>query len=131
MRRFLLTVAAAATALTSTACSDSTGLGANVAGSYELRAINGQPLPADVGSLTYEGGILELDSDGTFVERLQYREFGSPLSTQQDFFGTWERSGSEIRLDYDGGIMLYAQRTSSTRILLEDNNGNDWSYQRF
>jgi hypothetical protein len=131
MRRFLLTTAAAVTALTGTACSDSIGLGSNVAGSYELRTINGQGLPVDLGSRTYEGGVLELDSDGTFVEVLQFREFGSPLSTQQEFFGSWDRNGNEIRLEYDDGTTLFADRTSSSRIVLEDNSGNDWAYQRF
>ncbi len=130
MRRFLLTVAAAATALTGTACSDSTGLGTNVAGSYELRTVNGQFLPADVGSVTYEAGLLELDPDGTFVETLQYRDFGGSLTTQ-DFTGTWDRSGSQILLDYDSGVRLSAQRTSSSRILLTDANGDEFSYQRF
>jgi hypothetical protein len=131
MRRFLLTVAAAATTLTGAACTDSTGLGSNVAGSYELRTINGRGLPVQLDSRTYEGGVLEIDSDGTFVEVLQFREFGDPLSTQQQFPGTWERSGSEIRLDYNDGTTYFATRTSSSRIVVEDNNGNDWAYQRF
>jgi hypothetical protein len=131
MRRFLLTVAAAATALTGAACTDSTGLGSNVTGSYELRTINGQALPVQLSSETIEGAVLEIDSDGRFVETIQFREFGVPLSTQQDFFGTWERNGSEIRFDYDDGFTLFGQRTSSSRIVLEDRNGNDWAYQRF
>jgi hypothetical protein len=132
MRRFLLTVAAAATALTGTACGDSTGLGSNPAGSYELRTINGQSLPVQVGGLIYEGGVLELDSDGEFVEILEFREPGDPLSTQRPFPGFWEREGSdEIRLEYDDGTTLFARRQSSSRIVIEDNNGNDWSYQRF
>jgi hypothetical protein len=131
MRRFLLTVAAAATALTSTACSDSTGLGSNVAGSYELQTINGQNLPVQLGSRTIEAGQLELDSDGTFVDIIQYRTFGSSLIQTDQFFGTWDRNGSEIRLQYDDGTTLFADRTSSSRITLEDDNGNAWTYQRF
>ena len=131
MRRFLLTVAAAATTLTGTACSDSIGLGSNVAGSYELRTINGRSLPVQLGSETIEGGVLELDSDGRFVDVIQVREFGVPLSTQREFFGTWDWNGSEIRLEYESGDVLFANRTSSSRIVLEDNDGNDWAYQRF
>ena len=131
MRRFLFTVATATTALVGTACSDSTGLGSNVAGSYELRTINGQSLPVNTGSRTIEGGVLELDSDGRFVDVFQYRDFGDPLSTQEELFGNWERNGSQIRLEYDNGDVLFAERTSSSRIVLTDDSGNDWAYQRF
>ena len=131
MRRLLLTVAVAATTLAGTACSDSTGLGSNPAGSYELRTINGQSLPAQMSSRTIEAGELDLDSDGTFVDIIQYRTFGSSLIQTDQFFGTWERNGSEIRLDYDDGTTLFADRTSSSRITLEDTNGNAWTYQRF
>jgi hypothetical protein len=131
MRRFLLTLATAASVLAVTSCSDATGIGSNPAGSYELQTINGQSLPVQLGSRTYEGGVLELDSNGEFVERLQFRDFGDPLSTQQDFFGIWERNGSEIRLDYDDGTTYFATRTSSSRIVVEDNSGNNWSYRRF
>jgi hypothetical protein len=131
MRRFLLTVATAATTLTATACTDSTGIGSNPAGSYELRTINGQSLPVDLGSRTIEGAVLELGNDGRFVEVIQFRDFGEPLSDQDQFFGTWERNGSEVRLDYDDGTTLFAERTSSSRLVLQDDNGNDWAYQRF
>ena len=132
MRRFLLTVAAAATTLTGAACSDSTGIGGNPAGSYELLTINGQGLPVslEAGS-QIEGGVLELDSDGTFVDIVQFRTTGNPLIQQQTFTGTWDRDGSEIQLDYTDGTTLFADRTSSNRIVLEDENGNDWAYQRF
>jgi hypothetical protein len=133
MRRFLLTVAAAATALTGAACSDAIGLGSNIAGSYELRTINNQSLPVQLGSRIYEGGVLEIESNGTFVEVLQYRVSGNPLSTQDEYFGRWERDGDEIVFEYDddNGTTYFGRRTSSSRILLEDNDGNDWSYQRF
>src|ERR687895_757229 len=75
MRRFLFTVATATTALVGTACSDSTGLGSNVAGSYELRTINGQSLPVNTGSRTIEGGVVEVDSDGRVVDVFQLRGF--------------------------------------------------------
>jgi hypothetical protein len=115
MRRFLLTVATAATALTGAACSDVTGIGANVAGSYELTRVNGQSLPApdNTGSVTFHAGVLELDSDGTFFDLLQYRVAGDPRIIDDEEFGTWERNGSEIRLDYDSGFRLFAERMSS------------------
>lgn len=133
MRKLLLTVAAAATVLTGSACSDSTGLSGNVAGTYELRTINGQALPVSnqSGTRIIEAGQLELDSDGTFVDIIQYRTTGSSLIQTDQFFGTWDQNGSEIRLEYSGGTVLFADRTSSNRIVLEDDNGDDWTYLRF
>ncbi len=133
MRRFLLTVAAAATTLTGAACSDSTGIGGDPSGSYELQTINGQGLPVSLeANSQIEGGVLELDSDGTFVDIIQFRTVDNPLVQQRTFFGIWERNGSEIELDYDNSTtILIARRTSSSRLVLEDENGNDWAYRRF
>ena len=132
MRRFFLTVAAA-TALAGTACSDSTGPGGSFVGSYELLTINGVSLPVtnEFGE-TIEGGQLELDSNGEFLDIVNYREFpGAPVRTVQ-FPGTWEREGTDrIRLDYDDGDVFFVRRTSSSRIVLEDNSGNEWAYRRF
>jgi hypothetical protein len=131
MRRFLLTMTAAATTLTASACSDTTGIGSNVTGSYELRTVNGQSLPASNNSVTIEAGVLELDSNGTFVDIVQFRVPGDPLIREDQQFGTWERSGSEVRLDYDNGDTFFADRTSSSRLVLRDDSGNEWAYQRF
>ena len=133
MRRFLLTTAAVATTLVAAACGDSSGLSGNVAGSYELLTINGQSLPVTTQSgRTIEAGQLELDSDETFVDIIQYRTFGSSLIQTDEFFGTWERNGSEIRLEYDNSNdVLFAERTSSSRLVLLDNDGNEWGYRRF
>ena len=133
MRRFLLTMATAASVLAVTSCSDATGIG-GIAGTYELRTLNGQSLPVSdqFGSRTIEAGQLELDSDGNFLEIIQYRLSGSSLIRTDEFFGTWDRDGSNrIRLDYDSGDVLFADRPSSNRIELEDNDGNFWVYQRF
>lgn len=131
MRRFLLTMTAAATTLIASACSDTTGIGSNVTGSYELRTVNGQSLPASNNSVTIEAGVLELDSNGTFVDIVQFRVPGDPLIREDQQFGTWERNGSEVRLDYDNGDTFFADRTSSSRLVLRDDSGNEWAYQRF
>ena len=132
MRRFLLTTAAVATTLIGAACTDSTGLG-NVAGTYELQTINGESLPVFTESgRTIEAGELELESDGTFFDIIQYRVSGSSLIQTEEFTGRWEREGDEIILDYDDSSdVLVAERTSSTRLVLWDNDGNEWGYRRF
>jgi hypothetical protein len=133
MRRFLLTTAAVATTLLGAACGDSSGLGGNAAGSYELLTINGQSLPVTTQSgRTIEAGQLDLDNDGTFFDVIQYRTFGSSLIQTEQFTGFWERNGSEIRLDYDNSNdVLFAERTSSSRLVLTDDVGNEWGYRRF
>jgi hypothetical protein len=125
MRRFLLTTAAAAMTLFSAACGDSAGLNSNVAGSYELLTINGQSLPVQAGSEVIESGELELDADGDFVEIVRFQS-GPP----DVFNGTWERDGDEIIFEYDTGDTFIAERTSSSRFVL-DVNGDDWAYRRF
>jgi hypothetical protein len=134
MRRFLLTAATAATALVGTACGDVTGIGDDVAGSYELIRVNGQSLPAsdNSGTLTFYGGILELDRDGNFSDLIQFRGPGDPAVRSFEVFGTWDRSGSdEIRLDYEDGFTLFAERLSSSRLMLDDGDGNRFEYRRF
>ena len=133
MRRFFLSVATAAVALTATACGDSTGINSNLAGSYELRTINGQSLPATVNSgRTYEAGELEIDNNGEFIETLQFRNFGSNFSTQQDYFGTWDRNGSELQFRYESGAIFQGERLSGSRIVLFDpDTGDEYMYQRF
>jgi hypothetical protein len=129
MRRFLLTTAAVATTLFSAACGDSTGLNSNVAGSYELQTINGQSLPVQAGSDDIESGEIELDADGQFVEIVRIRQLNGQV-TPDVFTGTWDRNGDEIIFDYDDGNTFVAQRTSSSRFVL-DVNGDDWAYRRF
>ena len=133
MRRFLLTTAAVATTLLGAACGDSTGLSGSVAGSYELLAINGQSLPVSTGSgRIIEAGQLDLDSDETFVDIIQYRNPGSSLILTDEFSGTWERNGSEIVLEYDDtNDVFVAERISSSRLVLTDDGGNEWEYRRF
>jgi len=136
MRRLFLSVATAAVALTASACGDSTGIGTNIAGSYELRTINGQSLPVTLNGRTYEAGELEIDNNGDansgdFVETLQFRDFGSGFSDEEAYFGTWDRNGSELEFFYESGARFFGERISSSRIVLQDSNGNEWLYQRF
>jgi hypothetical protein len=134
MRRFLLTAATAATALVGTACGDVIGIGDNFAGSYELIRVNGQSLPAsdNSGAVTFHGGVLELESNGDFSDLIQFRGPGDPAVRSVEVFGTWERSTSdEIRLDYDDGFTLFAERLSNSRLMLEDDDGNRFEYRRF
>jgi hypothetical protein len=133
MRRFLLTAAVAATALAGTACGDSTGIGSSIAGSYELRTVNNLNLPVSnqSGSRTIIAGELDIDSNGEFVEVLTVENFSGTRFTETRF-GLWERSGDEIIFEYDDdGETRFGLRQTNSRIEIEDNVGNVWSYVRF
>lgn len=137
MRRFLLTAAVAATALAGTACGDTTGIGNNITGSYELRTVNNLSLPVsnESGTRTIIAGELEIDSNGSstgeFVEVLTVENFNGARFTET-YFGTWERSGDEILFFYEDTFEeRLGERTSSNRIVIRDDFGNIWSYVRF
>jgi hypothetical protein len=134
MRRFLLTMATAASALAVASCSDLTGVRGDVVGRYELETIDGQVLPQPVdddqfGTVSVVYGEIELDSDGTFIDMYQYVAPGG-VRTQQ-IFGTWELEGnSRIRFETDNGE-YFMERRSSNRIAYVDNAGSRWEYDRF
>lgn len=131
MRRFLLTVATAASVLAVTSCSDVTGIGGDLIGRYELQSINGQFLPATFSDVTYTVGELELDSDGTFIDTYQYQVSGDPFVGTERTFGTWERDGNRIRFEGDNGSVYFMERTSNNRLVYDDNDdGSRWVYQR-
>jgi len=132
MRRFLLTAAVAATALAGTACGDSTGIGNSIAGSYELRTVNNLSLPVSSSSNTVLAGELDIDSNGEFVEVIQFEDNFSGARFTETRFGFWDRNGDELIFEYDdNGETRFGQRVSSSRIVTEDFNGNIWSYVRF
>jgi len=131
MRRFLLTAAVAATALAGTACGDTTGIGNSIAGSYELRTVNNLPLPVSSSSNTVLAGELRVDSNGEFVEVIQYEDNFDGSRWTETRFGFWDRDGDELFFEYDDGEERFGQRTTSSRIVIEDSFGNVWSYVRF
>jgi hypothetical protein len=135
MRRFLLTVATAASALAVVSCSDLTGVRGDVVGRYELQTIDGQVIPQMVnddqfGTVTVVYGEIELDSDGTFIDMYQYVAPGGVRT--QELFGTWELEGSSrIRFEANNGSVYFMERMSGSRLAYEDNDGSRWVYDRF
>jgi hypothetical protein len=136
MRRFLLTAATAATALAVTSCGDITGTRGDVAGTYELRTVNGDFLPTTItdvdGSVTFEYGELQLDSDGTFVDVVQYRLDGGSRIWTDEIFGTWTISGDRITLEPDDPQYdRYTMERRSRDRLVQSNGGVQLVYERF
>jgi hypothetical protein len=136
MRRFLLTVATAASALAVTSCSDITGTRGDVAGTYELRTVDGDFLPATIddpefGFVTFEYGEVQLDSDGTFFDVIQYRVEGSSRIVTDEISGTWTISGDRIRFDpHDNASSYFMERRSRDRLVQSDGSVT-LVYERF
>jgi hypothetical protein len=131
MRRFLLlSVATAATMLAVAACGDLTGVSDELVGTYQLRTIGGQPVPVVGVPVTYSGGELELDGDGMFDRTYQTSVSGG-LPSEIHIFGTWERIGSAIRFETnDGGTRYYGEFKEPDIIVIHDEDGNNWEYER-
>lgn len=133
MRPFLLSIAIAATTLAVAACGDLTGVSDELVDTYQLRTIDGQALPVTFvgtsGSTTYFAGQLELDGDGTFDRSYQTSLTGPPNPIH--ILGTWERIGSAVRLEraQEGG-RVYGKYTSPNTIVVHDEDGTSWEYQR-
>jgi hypothetical protein len=138
MRRFLLTAATAASALAVTSCSDVIGVRGNVAGTYELRTINGQFLPVTIddqfgSSVTFVYGEIQLDNDGRFVDTYQYQLPTSSRVETEQIFGRWElEADDEIRFEPDDTRLdvYYMERTSSNRLVQRSQGGAVLVYER-
>lgn len=125
MRRFL--TAAVVMLLGMTACTEGAGLGleTNLAGTYELEAIDGQRLPytfyGQTEDVTFYAGQLRLERGGDFEETVRVRREspGRDSESTERYTGRWEASRGEIVLDYDGvdGARLFGEYDSREVVL--------------
>ncbi|MBI2401788.1 MAG: hypothetical protein HYV20_03420 [Gemmatimonadetes bacterium] len=84
-----------------------------ITGTYELRAVNGAPLPVRAGwvaqgSSELTGGSMTLNPDGTYRHRLAFRVRSQARGEYVDSsvnVGTYERRLSTIRFHAPGGDM--------------------------
>lgn len=116
----LVVVACAAALLTACGGGDSTGPDAggasNVTGTYRLKTVNGQPLPATVAQTPVQteqitDGSLALDDDGAFraVITLRLTSTGQPVEVSSDTIdGTYTTSGSGLQLREPDGPTIPA-----------------------
>jgi hypothetical protein len=117
-----------------TACSDITGVRGDVVGTYELQTVNGRFLPAtfddpQFGTVTVEGGAVELDNNGSFIDIFQYRLPGSSLIRSTETSGTWTRVGNEIEFQTDAGD-FYTMTWTNGRLVQDTDAGFRYVYQR-
>ena len=96
-RAFLRTVLALAFGATAPACSSTpTGVAA-LAGRYELRSVDGRPVPVDAlgGAL---GGDIQLGADGRVTRVVQYATSGIPGPIVSRATGTYRARRAQITL---------------------------------
>jgi hypothetical protein len=138
MRRLAL-VLAMAVPLAVAGCGDSTGPGGSIAGTYELRSINGDPVPVllEPGPPQEEitGGFVRLNANGTFSARhtLRITSGGSSTTLTEDINGTYSRSDNDITLtfeDPDGSGTANIDAFLDGDRLTVDDGLDIWVYER-
>ena len=116
------------------ACTDSTGPNSHI-GSYTLLRINGQSLPQVIdqdasSTLEVTGGVVTLDSDGTFTDRIDFR-FTTATSVETDSdiaTGFYTITGDNVTFESDDGF-TYSMALSG-RTLTQVEPGITLVYQR-
>ena len=139
MRRAAL-VLATVLPLTLGGCGDSTGPGSAVAGTYTLRSINGDPVPA-----TYDespdfrdeilSGFVRLNANGTFsASHTQRLTVGTTVTVStHDTGGTYTLSGDDLILrfeDPESGIRTDIPAVLDGDRLTLDDEVDIWVYER-
>ena len=131
MKRLLVLALTVAFGLGATSCSDSTGPGSNLAGTYTLRSVNGVTPPVTLyqsGSERLEvlGGEIRLDANGNYQGITTYRETSGAFQDVYDdtIVGYWSLSGNQISLsDADFPNDPYIGTINGNSITLSDFSG--------
>lgn len=97
MKRLLVLALFLALGFTATACTDSTGPGDAVSGTYTLRTIGGAAPPVTIGNFEVIAGRIILDRNGNYSGITTLRQSGgSQFDDRID--GFWTVSGNQIYL---------------------------------
>lgn len=117
------------------ACSGDSAGPISFVGAFELQTVNGEPLPAvlleiENDRLEVTGGRITLNADNTFSDRFDVRitEDGVMSVNSETTFGTYETSGSNVDMRYDGGDFARASLSGSTLTQIYD--GETYVYRR-
>ena len=123
-----------------TACGGDSGTNptnAGIAGRYDLRAVNGQAVPAtlvvDDVSGTYESGFIQITEPNSFnaslTATLTDAETGISISVTVPIAGTWTRSNDDIQfVDADGDS--YAGKISNGQLTLTFDDGVELTFRK-
>jgi hypothetical protein len=128
VKRLLSLVLMLATALSLSACNDiGTGPAGSLTGTYTLRTLGGQQLPATLFYTSASDHVeivssqITLNTNGTYDDatRIQDTEFGRTQVYDERTEGTWQLSGSELTLRdrYDFSNVSYAYVTNNRLVI--------------
>jgi hypothetical protein len=103
-------------------CTDSTGPGSAVAGTYTLRTVGGVQPPVQLSGYQVLGGQIVLDASGNFSSVTTERDsFGTQNSYRMD--GYWTLSGNQIALyDQTNPNFPYVGTIDNNTIVIYANN---------
>jgi hypothetical protein len=134
VKRLLSLALFAALATSAISCSDSTGPGDSLAGTYTLQSVNGLTPPVIISqdaSLTSEvvSGQLVLDAAGNYQGVTRFRDTftgSQPQLTDETTIGFWTLSGNQIALtDRNFPNDPFVGVVSNNTITLTDNSTGD------
>lgn len=133
MKRLLSLALILATTFTAAGCNDtSTGPAGSLTGTYTLRTINGQQLPAELYYRSASNNIVILDSqitlysDGSYadVTRVQDTQNGSTQRYDENTRGSWILSGSQLTLaDRNDALAVTYAYVTSNRLSISNFGG--------
>jgi hypothetical protein len=112
MKRLLVLALSLVLGLTATACGDSTGPGAALAGTYHLQFVDGQRLPVRLCDATGCDDLLAdeitLDANGSYQSTSHF--------SSGDVFdaGNWSLSGRDLTLIANDGFTSYGTISGNT-----------------
>ena len=118
------------------ACGDDAPTGSwTVPGIYDLRTINGEPLPfvipqPDGATIEITAGRLTINTDGTFIDRLDYTETRGAESTPSSSTRTGDYLFSKrvVTLMYDSGGSVDVRFEDPS--LIRNDQGRIFVYRR-
>ena len=117
------------------ACSDSSGPGASIHGTYTLRTVNGQSLPATVfqdvtGRVEITSGSLTLNSNNTFSSIISFRLVSgtTTITDSETTTGTFSQSGNTVTFVDSDGETVTMTRSGNTLTFVETEDGITFTF---
>jgi hypothetical protein len=127
VKRLLSLALLAALATTAVSCSDSTGPGSAIAGTYTLRSIDGVQIPVQLSGYQVLGGQIVLDAAGNYAGITTIRQTNG-FTFDDRIDGYWTVSGNQINLydESDPSFPYIGTITNNSITILAFNSGSGY-----
>lgn len=127
MKRLLSLALFAVLATSAVSCTDSTGPGSTIAGTYTLRTVGGTQVPVQLSGYQVMGGQIFLEDNGNFTGITTIRlNTGAQFDDRID--GYWTVTGNQISLydRADPNFPYVGNITNNTITILAFNSGSGY-----